>query len=301
MSATTLNSRIILCSKTSASWASETTVALKGEMLVELTSGTPKIKIGDGITTFSQLPYVTMTPEETQAAIQTAITNLNAMPKSGGTFTGEVVLAADPIADLEAATKKYVDDQITERMGASDAMVFKGTLGTGGTVTALPTTGVTTGDTYKVITAGTYAGHACRVGDMLIALNTGSVAATSANWAYIPSGDETETLVNYSTSTTNVTTTPQSGTITLAEGAVKQVDSSISAGSTSGKLPTTQAVASFVESKTYSITGKGTAAPTSFNGTGSLSLNMTAFDASGLTQTSGDVLILDGNFGGTSS
>lgn len=33
-----------------------------------------------------------------------------AMPKSGGRFTGTVTLNADPTEDLEAATKKYVDD-----------------------------------------------------------------------------------------------------------------------------------------------------------------------------------------------
>ena len=32
------------------------------------------------------------------------------MPKSGGTFTGAVTLAAAPTTDLQAATKKYVDD-----------------------------------------------------------------------------------------------------------------------------------------------------------------------------------------------
>ena len=37
----------------------------------------------------------------------------NAMPKSGGTFTGAVTLAGAPTTDLNAATKKYVDDAVT--------------------------------------------------------------------------------------------------------------------------------------------------------------------------------------------
>ena len=36
----------------------------------------------------------------------------NAMPKSGGTFTGAVTLAGAPTTDLNAATKKYVDDTV---------------------------------------------------------------------------------------------------------------------------------------------------------------------------------------------
>lgn len=77
----------------------------------------------------------------------------NAMPKSGGTFTGAVTLNADPTANLGAATKQYVDTQITNHIAASDAMVFKGTIGTGGTATSLPTSNVVVGDTYKCISA----------------------------------------------------------------------------------------------------------------------------------------------------
>lgn len=65
--------------------------------------------------------------------------------------------------------KSYVDNAISEGIAASDAMIFKGTIGTGGTVTALPTT-YKTGWTYRVITAGTYAGNVCEVGDLIIAL-----------------------------------------------------------------------------------------------------------------------------------
>lgn len=42
----------------------------------------------------------------------------NAMPKAGGTFTGEVVLNADPTKDLGAATKQYVDSKTAALTGA---------------------------------------------------------------------------------------------------------------------------------------------------------------------------------------
>ncbi len=62
--------------------------------------------------------------------------------------------AATPKAVKDAldAAKAYADGIIA----ASDAMVFKGTIGTGGTITTLPTTGVKIGDTYRVITVCTY-------------------------------------------------------------------------------------------------------------------------------------------------
>ncbi len=66
-------------------------------------------------------------------------------------------------------TGKAIYDYVGDAIAASDAMIFKGTIGTGGTVTALPTT-YKTGWTYRVITAGTYAGQKCEIGDLIIAL-----------------------------------------------------------------------------------------------------------------------------------
>lgn len=71
---------------------------------------------------------------------------------------------------------KAVADYVSTAIGGVDAMRFKGTIGTGGTVTTLPTTGVKVGDTYRVITAGTYAGQTCEVGDLIIA------TATTPTW-----------------------------------------------------------------------------------------------------------------------
>lgn len=94
------------------------------------------------------------------------------------TLTGGTT--AIPRAD---AVKAYVDGILA----ANDAMIFKGTLGTGGTYTALPTThGV--GWTIKVITAGTYAGKVAEVGDMYVSLVSRSGSANvNADWAVIQS------------------------------------------------------------------------------------------------------------------
>ena len=73
-------------------------------------------------------------------------------------------------------TTAAVANYVSTAIGAADAMRFKGTIGTGGTVTSLPTSNVKVGDTYRVITAGTYASQVCEVGDLIIA------TATTPTW-----------------------------------------------------------------------------------------------------------------------
>lgn len=73
---------------------------------------------------------------------------------------------------------------------SNDAMVFKGTLGTGGTVTALPTSDYVRGWTYKVITAGTYAGLTCAIGDLIVAIASYDTEFKNADWVLVPIADE---------------------------------------------------------------------------------------------------------------
>lgn len=351
MATKTLNTRISLKTDTTANWATSTLVLLKGEAALEITeSGDYKIKFGDGVKTFKELTYATMTPAEintlitdgavqsvslatgtnngtvkltvdgkttdniavkglgsaaytntsnyataaqgtlatnavrkvatgskngtisvttgTGAATDVAVKGLgsaaytasnayataaqgtkadNAMPKSGGTFTGAVTLNADPTANLHPATKQYVDSKISSSIAASDAMVFKGTIGTNGTSTTLPTSAVV-GDTYKVITqitvpannSYTAADVTAKIGDLVVAM------AKDPKWLVVPSGDEAVTTVNYSTTTTNLTTSAKTGSITLGEAATKQIDSSITKGSTSTNLATSKAVVDYM-------------------------------------------------------
>lgn len=89
-------------------------------------------------------------------------------------------IAATPKAVSAALTsaKSYADSIL----GANDAMVFKGTIGTGGTVTALPTTGYSAGWTYRVVTAATYAGVACEIGDLIICVKDYATAFNNSDW-----------------------------------------------------------------------------------------------------------------------
>ena len=91
-------------------------------------------------------------------------------------------LADGQVLVWDAVAKKF------KNITLPDAVVFRGSLGTGGTITVLPVDGsARIGDMYKVITDGTYAGQASKIGDTFICLTKTSNANT---WVYIPSGDE---------------------------------------------------------------------------------------------------------------
>ncbi len=56
----TLSVKVLNVCKTTAQWATETTVISKGLLCVELTTdGKTLVKIGDGVKTYTQLPYIT--------------------------------------------------------------------------------------------------------------------------------------------------------------------------------------------------------------------------------------------------
>lgn len=89
-------------------------------------------------------------------------------------------VAATPKAVMDALTsaKSYADGILA----ANDAMVFKGTLGTDGTITTLPTSGYSAGWTYRVVTAGTYAGKVCEIGDLVIAVKDFNTSTSNDDW-----------------------------------------------------------------------------------------------------------------------
>ena len=91
-----------------AAWAANNIVLGSGEIGVEAVSGSDvRIKIGDGTSTFSALPYASASSSTINAATQAALDAKVAL--SGGTMTGLLVLSGNPSAALGAATKQYVD------------------------------------------------------------------------------------------------------------------------------------------------------------------------------------------------
>lgn len=163
----------------------------------DLTATAAELNVLDGITaTTTELNYTDGVTSNIQTQLNTKA------PIASPTFTGtpKAPTASAGTNTTQIATTAFVQTAVSNGLAASDAMIIKGTIGTGGTVTALPTT-YKTGWTYRVVTNGTYAGQVCEIGDLIIALvdRNGSgnvdsdwcVAQTNINGAItgIKSGD----------------------------------------------------------------------------------------------------------------
>ena len=133
-------------------------------------------------------------------------------PALTGTPTAPTATAGTNTTQI--ATTAFVQTAIAE---LPQAMIFRGTLGTGGTITSLPTAGSTyEGDVYQVITAGTYASQSAKVGDTFICGKTGT---STYEWILIPSGDEPlGTVINVAT---GVGLTTVSGSAITESGTIK--------------------------------------------------------------------------------
>lgn len=106
-------------------------------------------------------------------------------------------------------TTVYSSHKIEAILGALPApMTYKGTLGTGGTISTLPVASHSNeGFTYAVITDGTYDSQAAKVGDMFISNGT--------SWTLIPSGDDPVVAqqVTYTNTTSGLTSDNVQGAI----------------------------------------------------------------------------------------
>lgn len=216
------------------------------------------------------------------------VANITSIPAS--TLTGAIPSAVTATTQSQGdnstkiATTAYVDTAIDN---LPEPMVFKGSLGTGGTITSLPVDGsATIGDTYKVITDGTYASKVAKVGDTFICLTKTSSANT---WELIPSGDEPSGTV---TSITIKATSPiaidsssaitSSGTRTLSHansgvtaGTYKSVTVNATGHITAGTNPTTISGYGITDAKIANgvITlGSNTITPLTSNSIGNVSI-----------------------------
>ena len=104
MATKTLTTRITLKADTTANWSTSTLVLLKGEMAIEIPeSGEYKTKIGDGVKTFKDLPYTSMTPTEIKNLINSGA--VQTVSLSSGTNNGTVALTVDGVKTDNVAVK----------------------------------------------------------------------------------------------------------------------------------------------------------------------------------------------------
>lgn len=94
MATTTINTRLALKTDTSANWKNSSLVLLKGEPAIEITdSGAFKFKFGDGVKTFADLPYVTLSPTEISSLITDGA--VQSVSISTGDSNGQVAITVD--------------------------------------------------------------------------------------------------------------------------------------------------------------------------------------------------------------
>lgn len=107
--------------------------------------------------------------------------------------TGIIPINRLPINNNEASDKYLWDsltiqNKINQSFAANDAMRFKGTIGLtsidnytiNGVAAEFPSKTAAVGDTYRVVTAGNYAGIKCEVGDLLICIKADPTGKTTA-------------------------------------------------------------------------------------------------------------------------
>lgn len=142
---------------------------------------------------------------DTSGGLSVKVTNNDSSTATGSLSNGLYYTVNGTKYYNQAALPVYNTDQIDAKFKGLNAMVYKGTIAaSGATVTALPTSNVSIGDTYLVAaTTGTYGGHACRKGDLLIASGTegtdGFLPSDGITWTYVPSGDDVDTQYSLKT------------------------------------------------------------------------------------------------------
>lgn len=191
--------------------------------LTDTEKSNARANIGAGTSSFSG-SYNDLTNKPTIPSVGNGSLTVKAGTTAGGTFTANQSGASTIVID--ATTHKELQDAID---ALPEPMVFKGTLGTNGTITSLPTAAAANeGWTYKVITAGTYASQAAKIGDLFI--------STGSEWTWVPSGDEPSgTVTNVAISNgggIGISGSPitSSGTITLTNTGVRSITQDSSDG-----------------------------------------------------------------------
>lgn len=144
-----------------------------------ISNGSGKVAVSD--VTSTQLGYLNSVTSNVQSQLNAKAPL--ASPALSGTPTAPTADAS--VNNTQIATTAYVTTAINNVLNASNAMVFKGTIGTSGSVTSLPASHQV-GDVYVVSTAGSYAGQTCEAGDMIVCTATGT-ASKNSDWTVVQS------------------------------------------------------------------------------------------------------------------
>ena len=142
----------------------------------------------------------------------------------------------------------YTMDEIDDKLIAVNAMVYKGTISNG----TAPSSNVSIGDTYKIITSpATVDSGTAKVGDLIIARGTegddGYITAATLTWDIVPSGDEAAYDFDLS----------QSHTVGLKQGAAVLGEYGLAAADSKITLTDTDTTGSKVVTIGHGVVGTG--------------------------------------------
>ena len=131
MSNTTMNVKIYLDTKTTEQWAAVTQAIPKGYMCVELAENATLLKVGDGVSTFADLPYTGAVIDVDQI-VKDAVTK--ELEKLGAVFDikGTVASVSELPAENNEKGDVYLvggedDDDLTEYYWTGTKWDFMGT------------------------------------------------------------------------------------------------------------------------------------------------------------------------------
>lgn len=215
-----------------------------------------------------------------------SIDNIEYAPIASPTFTGTPKAPTAPTStnSTQIATTAFVKSLLNESLADLEgSLVYKGTIGTSGTVTSLPANH-TVGWVYVVSTAGSYAGETCEVGDMIICVTTGT-SANNNHWTVV------QTNIN------GAVTGPSSsidGQVALFSGSTGKIIKAVNASTLSVGSATNATSAEKVDNSLTLSINSGTTEGTNkytFNGSSAKSLNLVAGSNVTLTPTAGKLTI----------
>ena len=148
----------------------------------------------------------------------------------------------------EANLPVYTTSEIDSKFKGLNGMTYKGTVGTGA-LQNLPTSNVSSGDTYMVAADTSVNAQAVKRGDLFIATGEegadGYIASSGITWTHVPSGDD-----NYQNSTYEGNATPESN-----KWGIKEVS-----GSSVGDIQLVAGTNMSISSKLGEVNGKSTTA-----------------------------------------
>ena len=205
-------------------------------------------KSGTSFEKYSRIKHTSTWGSWVELAYKKDIPTLSVTDTESGNVLTDVTASGHTITlkrglDVYSKSETYTKDEVNTQIAAATnaAVVLRGTLGTNGTKTALPTPEYKTlGDAYKVVTTAEYVTKgttkvSAKEGDLFICYTTDD---TNYDWILIPSGDEIEswrpikvngveklgTAISSNpldlTAGSNVTLTEKDGKVTIASSYV---------------------------------------------------------------------------------